>query len=137
MSTSSGLAGRGPDHGPPADEPSPPRDAQPEEYDIALLVDRLSRATTLQVPRIHARWAGLRSFVGDKTVVAGFDPQRPGFFWLAGQGGYGIQTAPAVSRLAAALLRGEPTPADIADLGVDAAALAPDRPSLAGSAENS
>ena len=121
----------------PADEtPSPPCDAQPDEYDIALLVDRLSRATTLQVPRIHARWAGLRSFVGDKTIVAGFDPQRPGLFWLAGQGGYGIQTAPAVSRLAAALLRGEPIPADIADLGVDAAALAPDRPSLAGRAED-
>jgi D-arginine dehydrogenase len=116
----------------PADEtPSPPCDAQPDEYDVALLVDRLTRLTTLQVPRIHARWAGLRSFVADRTVVAGYDAQAAGLFWLAGQGGYGIQTAPAVARAAAALIDGRPLPADIADLGVDAAALSPQRPSLA------
>ena len=115
----------------PADEtPSPPCDAQPDEYDIAVLVDRLTRISTLQVPRIHARWAGLRSFVADKTIVAGFDARVAGFFWLAGQGGYGIQTAPAVARVAAALISGAPIPADVADLGVDAAALAPGRPSL-------
>lgn len=112
----------------PADEtPSPPCDAQPDEYDVAVLVDRLTRVTTLQVPRIHARWAGLRSFVADRTIVAGFDAQVDGFLWLAGQGGYGIQTAPAVARLASALVRGEAVPADIADLGVDAAALSPRR----------
>jgi len=115
----------------PADEtPSPPCDAQPDEYDVAMLVDRLTRFTTLKVPRIHARWAGLRSFVTDKTIVAGFDERAPGFFWLAGQGGYGIQTAPAVARAAAALLNGVALPADLADLGVDAAALSPARPSL-------
>jgi len=115
----------------PADEtPSPPCDAQPEEYDVAVLVDRLTRVTTLQVPRIRARWAGLRSFVADQTIVAGFDAQAPGFFWLAGQGGYGIQTAPAVARAAAALINGETLPGDIADLGVAAAALSPTRPSL-------
>ena len=112
----------------PADEtPSPPCDAQPDEYDVAVLIDRLSRATTLTVPRIHSKWAGLRSFVADKTVVAGFDPQAPGFFWLAGQGGYGIQTAPAMARAAAALLLEAALPADIGDLGVDRYALAPDR----------
>jgi D-arginine dehydrogenase len=112
----------------PADEtPSPPCDAQPDEYDIAVLVDRLARFTTLQVSRIVARWAGLRSFVADKTIVAGFDDQVPGFFWLGGQGGYGIQTSPAVARAAAALLRGEPMPADMADLGIDAPALSPRR----------
>jgi D-arginine dehydrogenase len=112
----------------PADEtPSPPCDAQPDEYDIAVLVDRLARFTTLQVSRIVARWAGLRSFVADKTIVAGFDDQVPGFFWLGGQGGYGIQTSPAVARAAAALLRGEPIPADMADLGIDAPALSPRR----------
>ena len=95
-----------------------------------MLVDRLTRFTTLKVPRIHARWAGLRSFVTDKTIVAGFDERAPGFFWLAGQGGYGIQTAPAVARAAAALLNGVALPADLADLGVDAAALSPARPSL-------
>jgi D-arginine dehydrogenase len=112
----------------PADEtPSPPCDAQPDELDIAVLVDRLTRLTTLQVPRIHARWAGLRSFVADRTIVAGFDARVDGFFWLAGQGGYGIQTAPAVARVAAALIGGEAVPADIADLGVDVAALSPRR----------
>lgn len=112
----------------PADEtPSPPCDAQPEEYDIAVLVDRLTRATTLQVPRIVSRWAGLRSFVADKLIVAGFDPQVPGFFWLAGQGGHGIQTAPAVSRLGAALFRGLPVPPDLVELGIDASTLAPAR----------
>jgi D-arginine dehydrogenase len=112
----------------PADEtPSPPCDAQPEEYDIAVLVDRLTRATALQVPRIVSRWAGLRSFVADKLIVAGFDPQVPGFFWLAGQGGHGIQTAPAVSRLGAALFRGLPVPPDLVELGIDASTLAPAR----------
>jgi D-arginine dehydrogenase len=112
----------------PADEtPSPPCDAQPEEYDIAVLVDRLTRATTLKVPRIVSRWAGLRSFVADKLIVAGFDPQVPGFFWLAGQGGHGIQTAPAVSRLGAALFRGLPVPPDLVELGIDASTLAPAR----------
>jgi D-arginine dehydrogenase len=115
----------------PADEtPSPPCDAQPDDYDIAVLVDRLSRATTLSVPRLRARWAGLRSFVADKTIVVGFDSHVPGFFWLAGQGGYGIQTAPAVARAACALLLGRALPADIMDLDVDAGALAPYRPGL-------
>lgn len=115
----------------PADEtPSPPCDAQPEELDIAVLVDRLTTATLLRVPRIHARWAGLRSFVADKTIVAGFDDRAPGFFWLAGQGGYGIQTAPAVARAAAALIEGQPLPADLVDLGITPAALSPRRPGL-------
>jgi D-arginine dehydrogenase len=116
----------------PADEtPSLPCDAQPDEYDVAVLVDRLSRATTLEVPRIVARWAGLRSFVEDKLPVVGFDPRVPNFFWLAGQGGHGIQTSPAVARMAAALFVGEPVPADIIDLGIDASTLAPTREALA------
>lgn len=112
----------------PADEtPSLPCDAQPDEYDVAVLVDRLSRSTTLKVPRIHSKWAGLRSFVADKTIVAGFDPQVPGLFWLVGQGGYGIQTAPAMGRAAAALLLDGAVPADIGDFGIDRSTLAPDR----------
>ena len=115
----------------PADEtPSPPCDAQPDEYDVAVLVDRLTAATTLAVPAIRSRWAGLRSFVPDRTVVAGYDPRVAGFFWLAAQGGYGIQTAPAMGRTAAALALGEPVPSDVRDLGVDAACLAPDRSTL-------
>ena len=90
----------------PADEtPSPPCDAQPEDLDVALAIDRIQRATTLDVQSVRRKWAGLRSFVADRSPVIGFDPQAEGFFWLAGQGGYGIQTAPAAARLAASLIR--------------------------------
>lgn len=89
----------------PADEtPSEPCDAQPEEIDIAVAVDRIEQATTLQVRRVTHRWAGLRTFAPDRSPVAGFDPRAPGFFWLAGQGGYGVQTAPALSEFAAELI---------------------------------
>lgn len=112
----------------PADEtPMPPCDVQPEEIDIALTVDRIERATSMPVRRIAAKWAGLRSFVPDKTLVAGFDAASEGFFWLAGQGGYGIQTSPAMGRIAAALVMGDAFPGDVADLGVTAAALDPAR----------
>ncbi len=112
----------------PADEtPMPPCDVQPEEEDIAILVDKLERATHLKVRRIAAKWAGLRSFVADNSPVAGFDAGAPGFFWLAGQGGFGIMTSPALGRLSAALIDGRPIPGDIADCGVTAAALSPAR----------
>ena len=114
--------------GSPADEtPSPPVDAQPEELDVALAVDRIERATRWQVKRITRRWAGLRSFVADKTPVVGFDPSCSGFFWLAGQGGYGIQTAPALARVTAALIDERPLPDDIVATGLGAADLAPER----------
>ncbi len=113
----------------PADEtPMPPCDVKPDELDIAVCVDRVQRAADLPVCRVVRAWAGLRSFVADRTPVVGFDPCVPGFFWLAGQGGYGIQTAPAMGRLAAALLARLGTPPDLAEWGVDAAALAPGRP---------
>lgn len=112
----------------PGDEtPSAPCDAVPDEMDLAIAVDRIERATTLDVRRMHSRWAGLRSFVADRSPVAGFASDAPGFFWLAGQGGYGIQTAPALSRFAAAQLLGEPVPEDLADLGLTAAALSAGR----------
>src|SRR4029077_2926931 len=77
----------------PADEtPMPPCDVQPDELDIAIAIDRLMQATTIAVSRVERKWAGLRTFVPDKTTVNGFDPLADGFFWLAGQGGYGIQT---------------------------------------------
>jgi D-arginine dehydrogenase len=113
----------------PADEtPSPPCDAQPEEIDIAICVDRIERAFDLKVARIDNKWAGLRSFVADKVPVAGYDPSVPGFFWLAGQGGYGIQSAPALARCAAALVLRHAPPADIVDHGLDVRALRPERP---------
>ena len=114
--------------GSPADEtPSPPCDAQPEEIDIATAVDRIETATTLQILRIKNKWAGLRSFVADKNLVVGYDPAVEGFFWLAGQGGYGIQTGAAAGRLAASLALGKGLPGDIATLGVAEAALSPAR----------
>ncbi len=119
----------------PADEtPSPPCDAQAEEIDVAEGVDRIETAFALSVRRIRHRWAGLRSFVADRTPVAGFAPGAPGFFWLAGQGGYGIQSAPALARAAAALVLGEPLPDDIAAEGVTPAALSPARPQVSAAA---
>jgi D-arginine dehydrogenase len=112
----------------PCDEtPMPPSDAQPDEWDVAVAVDRLQEATTLTVERIAHKWAGLRSFLADKLPAVGPDTAEPTFFWLAGQGGYGIKTAPALGRMAAALLTGGEIPADLADLGVTAAALGPGR----------
>lgn len=112
----------------PGDEtPSAPCDAVPDEMDLTIAVDRIERATTLDIRRMHSRWAGLRSFVADRSPVAGFAPEAPGFFWLAGQGGYGIQTAPALSRYAASLLLGRPVPADLADLGLTALSLSVQR----------
>ncbi len=109
----------------PADEtPSEPCDAQPEELDIAIAVDRVQRALPLEVRRVEHSWAGLRTFAPDKTPVVGFDPRAEGFFWLAGQGGYGIQTAPAMARLASRLARLASAPAGLAHR---VAALAPDR----------
>ncbi|WP_300527182.1 FAD-binding oxidoreductase, partial [uncultured Nocardioides sp.] len=80
----------------PMDEgASAPCDAQPEEEDIALAAWNVEQATTLEIRRLASKWAGLRNFAPDRLPVAGFEPNAPGFFWLAGQGGYGFQTAPA------------------------------------------
>lgn len=112
----------------PADEtPSDPCDAQPEEIDIAIAVDRIETAFDLKIRRIEHKWAGLRSFVADKCPVAGLDPDCEGFFWLAGQGGYGIQSAPALARFAASQILGRQAPEDILAHGMDPKALAPTR----------
>ena len=103
----------------PADEtPSPPCDAQPEDLDIAIAIDRLGKATTLEVHRIVSRWAGLRSFVSDHSLVVGRDAELENFYWIAGQGGYGIQTSPAVARTIAALATGGDIPDDLLALGL-------------------
>ena len=106
---------------------SVPHDVRPEELDIALAIHRIEAATTLTVGRPTATWAGLRSFVPDGELVIGFDDACPGFFWLVGQGGYGIQSAAGAAGLAAALLTGAPLPAALAAKGVDPAALAVQR----------
>lgn len=112
---------------PANEDPVNPQDVQPEELDVAIAVDRVETATSLQIRQVRRKWAGLRSFVADKSPVVGFAPDAPGFFWLAGQGGYGIQTAPAMGELVAALLRGLPVPPAMAEWGVRAADLAPGR----------
>jgi len=112
----------------PADEtPSEPCDAQPEELDVAICADRIMTAFDLDIRRIENKWAGLRSFVADKAPVIGYSQTAPGFFWLAGQGGYGIQTAPAAARLAAALALGREVPEDIAAEGLTTLDVAPQR----------
>jgi D-arginine dehydrogenase len=108
-------------------DPVPPQDVQPEELDIALAVDRIEQMTTLQIRRPARTWAGLRSFVADGDLVGGFDPAAPGFFWLAAQGGYGIQTSPAMGEACAALARGLPLPQHIAQFGLTPAMLGPGR----------
>jgi D-arginine dehydrogenase len=112
----------------PADEtPMEPCDVQPDEFDVAIAIDRLMQATTIAVTRVERKWAGLRSFVADKTTVCGFDPLAEGFFWLAGQGGYGIQTAEGMARCAVSLIDGGGLPADIAAKGLIAETLSPAR----------
>ncbi|HTN95896.1 MAG TPA: FAD-binding oxidoreductase [Nordella sp.] len=112
----------------PADAtPSVPMDAYPEDIDIAIGAERLERATTIEVTRVSRSWAGLRTFAGDGSPVIGSDDEAPDFFWLAGQGGYGIKTSSSLSRICAALVRGEDVPDDIKRFGVDAADLSPRR----------
>lgn len=110
----------------PHDEtPSPPCDAAPEELDIAIAIDRFEQVVDWPVRRVQHSWAGLRSFAPDRLPVYGFDPDCEGFFWCAGQGGFGIQTAPAAARLAAALIRDEAP--DSLLQGIDPALYAPGR----------
>jgi len=110
----------------PHDEvPDVARDVAPEELDVALAIDRIGQVLDWQVAAVERRWAGLRSFAPDRLPVFGFDRLREGLFWFAGQGGFGIQTAPAAARLGAQLLLG--LPRDAMTAPIDAAAYAPGR----------
>ncbi len=112
----------------PADEtPSTATDAQAEEIDIAIAADRVMAMTHFDIRHISHSWAGLRTFATDKTPVIGFDSAVPDFFWLAGQGGYGFQTSPALAGLAADLVAGRPFPARLRDLGLTLDMLSPAR----------
>ncbi len=103
----------------PMDEhPSDPCDAYPEEEDVALAAWRVEQTTTLTVRRIAAKWAGLRSFAPDNRPVAGFDAQAPNFFWLAGQGGFGLQTSPAMALAVEALATHADWPEELRAVGV-------------------
>jgi len=107
--------------------PMPPCDVQPDEYDIAVTVDRIQQATTMEIRRIDNKWAGLRSFFDDGVPALGFDPRAEGFFWLAGQGGYGITTSDAMARLATYQLLGRTNTQGISDIAVMPEELSPAR----------
>ena len=114
--------------GSPADEkPVPPSDARPEELDLAIGAHRIEEATGRPIARLLHSWAGLRTFAADNSPVLGFDPRAAGFFWLAGQGGYGIMTSPAMAEAAAALLAGRSLPDAQRALGLTAEELSPAR----------
>ncbi len=111
-----------------ADEvPSAPCDAQPEEYDIALAAQNIENHTTLTIERIHHSWAGLRTFAQDRQPVVGYDEENRDFFWLVGQGGFGIQTAPALARLAALLALEEPLDSEYEQSGFPVSDVLPGR----------
>jgi D-arginine dehydrogenase len=112
----------------PADEtPVAASDAQPDMEDVAYAVHYFEEATGASIRNIESKWAGLRSFAKDRAPVIGYDPNSEGFFWNVGQGGYGIQTSPAWSRVAANLILGDDIPADLQDLGAKAEDYSPDR----------
>lgn len=106
-------------------DPVPPQDVQPEEIDIATGIHRIEQATTLRIRRPVRTWAGLRSFVADGDLVGGFAPDADGFFWVAAQGGYGIQTSAAMGEACAHIALGRPLPAALQEAGLAAGLLAP------------
>lgn len=108
-------------------DPVEPHDVQPEELDIAMGIYQIEQATTLTIRRPTRTWAGLRSFVSDGDLVSGFDPLVPGLFWVAAQGGYGIQTSPAMGQASAALVRGDALPQQLTQFGLSARMLSPSR----------
>ncbi len=112
----------------PADEtPSEPCDAQPRELDIALAVDRVCEVAAIDVRRVNHSWAGLRTFAPDKTFVVGFDARAAGFFWLAGQGGYGVQSSPGMAQLTRLLITNASVPSGYEGIRHSIDAVAPDR----------
>jgi len=107
--------------------PSEPMDARPRMEDVALAIDRINEATTFGIRSVSSQWAGLRTFSPDRDLVIGEDPTAPGFYWLVGQGGIGIQTSPAYGKLLACLATGEPLPEHFSAVGVDPERTSPAR----------
>lgn len=114
--------------GSPCDEtPVEPQDVRHDELDVAVGIERLHSVTTLRIRSVVRAWAGLRSFVADHRPVNGWDPDLPGFYWLAGQGGFGIKTSPAMARFATGMILAGTPPSDLVDRGLDEASVAPTR----------
>ena len=112
----------------PADEtPSPPGDAQPEELDVAIGIARFEEMTTAEVKRIEHSWAGLRTFAPDGHPVVGWDLEVEDFFWVVGQGGYGIFTSPGIGRYASELFCGNQISAEFVETGFDFSVVNPKR----------
>jgi D-arginine dehydrogenase len=109
------------------EDPTEPHDAWADDMRLAEAVEHLEATIDMKVQRLERTWGGLRTFAPDGLPVVGFDPDAAGFFWLAGQGGYGIQTSPAMSRLAVALLTGQALSAELTEAGIDAELLSPRR----------
>ena len=109
------------------EHPMPPHDVRADEIDVALAIDRIQRATTLDIRTVKRTWAGLRTFSPDRDPVNGFDVRHDGFYWLAGQGGFGIMTSPAMGRIAAGLILDGALPDDLASAGLTAEMLSPGR----------
>jgi len=107
--------------------PSEPTDARPPEIDIAMGIEKINNHTNLAIRSVQNTWAGLRTFSADRNPVVGFDSSAPGFFWLAGQGGYGIKTSPVLGELAASLIVSNTIPQRITSFGITRAELAPER----------
>lgn len=108
-------------------DPVEPHDVQPEELDIAMGIYQIEEHTTLSIRRPSHTWAGLRSFFADGDLVSGYDPATPGLYWVAGQGGYGIQTSAAMGEASAALIRHEALPEHLTRHGLTAEMLSPAR----------
>ncbi|ATH83394.1 FAD dependent oxidoreductase [Ectopseudomonas mendocina DLHK] len=108
-------------------DPVAPHDVQPEELDIAMGIYQIEEHTSLSIRRPAHTWAGLRSFVADGDLVAGYDGRAEGFFWVAAQGGYGIQTSAAMGQASAALIRRQPLPEALTRFGLSEAMLSPAR----------
>jgi D-arginine dehydrogenase len=107
--------------------PSEPVDAQPEEFDIAVAIDRIETVTTMKVGRLNSRWAGLRTFAPDHEAVIGTDPTEPSFVWYAGQGGNGVMASPAGAAICAAAATGNSWPKSVTKLGLTSDKIAPAR----------
>lgn len=109
------------------ENPSEPTDARPRMEDVALAIERINTATTLNIKTVNSQWTGLRTFAPDRDLVIGEDPTAPGFYWLVGQGGIGVQTSPAYGALLASLATERGLPDGFSEVGVDPERTAPDR----------
>jgi D-arginine dehydrogenase len=109
------------------EEPSQPTDARPRMEDVALAIERINQATTFAIRTVNSQWTGLRTFAPDRELVIGEDPTAPGFYWLAGQGGIGIQTSPAYGTVLACEVTGQILPEHFQEVGVDPERISPAR----------